>query len=401
MVMALNSKYAELPGFAHDQPDLYETDDLPEAEQAIEPAGDDSEAVEVLHISTKDAYIKFKGSRVDTSKSDFTDSIAPRRKTGFHVIHGDWELSDDKENESLPQRYHRIKTEVKQFLEDVAAIETEKRPENHEVLLADMEMLEKLLADVNLDAVMGEGHSGDRNGQTINRLLGQLASLRGDPQNKEAQDTGVKKTSAKEKSSLTYELYYKPEYSKLQQAQQVAALEERLRQLEATVGDTRTDKLSMLATCAGVTGRSLQDACDELSSKLYLLDPTNIERVESQLAGLHERLLAVSERKTALEEAQRSDKIAQMYEVSRKVDQLLPSLSNILQSLTSLQELHEHALQFSKCLTTLEAQQSLMMRQLKGDEDLVKKLQERIEKDVEAVADNISKLELRMEAFKK
>lgn len=47
MVMALNSKYAELPGFAHDQPDLYETDDLPEAEQAIEPAGDDSEAVEV------------------------------------------------------------------------------------------------------------------------------------------------------------------------------------------------------------------------------------------------------------------------------------------------------------------------------------------------------------------
>lgn len=65
------------------------------------------------------------------------------------------------------------------------------------------------------------GHSGDRNGQTINRLLGQLASLRGDPQNKEAQDTGVKKTSAKEKSSLTYELYYKPEYSKLQQAQQV------------------------------------------------------------------------------------------------------------------------------------------------------------------------------------
>lgn len=48
---------------------------------------------------------------------------------------------------------------MKQFLEDVAAIETEKRPENHEVLLADMEMLEKLLADVNLDAVMGEGET--------------------------------------------------------------------------------------------------------------------------------------------------------------------------------------------------------------------------------------------------
>ncbi|OQR74865.1 dynactin subunit 2-like [Tropilaelaps mercedesae] len=397
--MALNPKYAELPGFAHDQPDVYETDDLPEAEQAVEPVGDESEAVEVLHISTKDAYNKFKGTRVDTSKADFSDSIAPRRKTGFHVIHGEWELSDDKENESLPQRYHRIKTEVKQFLEDVAAIETEKRPENHEVLLADMEMLEKLLAAVNLDAIMGEASGAERSSDTIKRLLGQLSSLKpGDSEAKEPKNAGGKKDGAKG-STLTYELYYKPEYSKLQQTQQVAALEERLRQLEATVGDPKFQKTSMLAACAGTTGRSLQDVCDELSSKLYLLDPSNVERVESQLAGLHERLLAVFERKTALEEAQKSDKIAQMYEVSRRVDQLLPGLSNVLQSLTSLQELHEHALQFSKCLTTLEVQQNLLGAELKDDEDLVKKLQERIEKDMKTVAENISKLEVRMEAF--
>lgn len=87
-------------------------------------------------------------------------------------------------------------------------------------------------------------------------------------------------------------------------------MEERLRQLEATVGDTKSAKPSMLATYAGATGRSLQDTCDELSSKLYLLDPANVERVESQLAGLHERLLSVSERKTALEEAQKSDKVS-------------------------------------------------------------------------------------------
>lgn len=45
--------------------------------------------------------------------------------------------------------------------------------------------------------------------------------------------------------------------------------------------------------------------------------------------------------------------------------------------------------------------QNLMSGQLKGDEDLVRKLQERIEKDVKTVADNIAKLEIRMEAFKK
>lgn len=42
-----------------------------------------------------------------------------------------------------------------------------------------------------------------------------------------------------------------------------------------------------------------------------------------------------------------------------------------------------------------------MSGQLKGDEDLVEKLQERLEKDFKAVAENIGKLEVRMEAFKK
>lgn len=66
-------------------------------------------------------------------------------------------------------------------------------------------------------------------------------------------------------------------------------------------------KVSMLS--AQTAGKSLQDVCDDLSSKLFLLDPANIERVESQLAGLHERLVAVSERKQALDEAQKSDKV--------------------------------------------------------------------------------------------
>ncbi|XP_003740602.1 dynactin subunit 2 [Galendromus occidentalis] len=389
--MASNPKYAELPGFAIDQPDIYETDDLPEVDQASE-GGDDSEAVEVLHISTKYAYNKFKDCRIDSSKTDFSDHLIFGRKKGYNVTYGEWELSDDKENESLPQRYHRIKTEVKQFLEDVTAIEQGKRPDNHEVLLADMEMLEKLLAEVNLEAVVGEGPGGDKNGEISKRLLEQLSSLRSEP----VQES--KKAPKDAKGSLTYELFYKPEYSKLQQSQQVAALEERLRQLEATVGEDK-QKVSMLS--AQTAGKSLQDVCDDLSSKLFLLDPANIERVESQLAGLHERLVAVSERKQALDEAQKSDKIAQMYEVARKVDHLIPGLANVLQTLSSLQELHEHALQFSKCLTTLEGQQIVLGSQLANDGELVKKMQERLEKDVKTIAENIGKLEVRMDAFKK
>ena len=83
-----------------------------------------------------------------------------------------------------------------------------------------------------------------------------------------------------------------------------------MRQLEATVGEDK-QKVSMLS--AQTAGKSLQDVCDDLSSKLFLLDPANIERVESQLAGLHERLVAVSERKQALDEAQKSDKVCEEF----------------------------------------------------------------------------------------
>ena len=56
-------KYANLPGIAHDQPDFYETGDLPESEQHYDDDGDDAieggigidNAVETLHISASDA----------------------------------------------------------------------------------------------------------------------------------------------------------------------------------------------------------------------------------------------------------------------------------------------------------------------------------------------------------
>lgn len=64
-------------------------------------------------------------------------------------------------------------------------------------------------------------NSADKSSEIIKRLLGQLSSLKGDSAAKHAKDAPSGAKDSSKGSTLTYELFYKPEYSKLQQAQQV------------------------------------------------------------------------------------------------------------------------------------------------------------------------------------
>ena len=50
---------------AHDQPDVFETNDLPESDQHGHNDNEDtSDAVETLHLSANEAFGKFKGKQV-------------------------------------------------------------------------------------------------------------------------------------------------------------------------------------------------------------------------------------------------------------------------------------------------------------------------------------------------
>ena len=87
---------------AFDQPDLYETDDLPESDQHLDfdvrPSPDifqsslkitliflkveETDAVETLHISATEAAGKFKGKQLETSNVDFSDRIRRSKQKG-------------------------------------------------------------------------------------------------------------------------------------------------------------------------------------------------------------------------------------------------------------------------------------------------------------------------------
>ncbi|CDQ91077.1 unnamed protein product [Oncorhynchus mykiss] len=60
-------KYANLPGIASNEPDVYETSDLPEDDQAqFESEELCSDSVERIVVNPNAAYDKFKDKRVST-----------------------------------------------------------------------------------------------------------------------------------------------------------------------------------------------------------------------------------------------------------------------------------------------------------------------------------------------
>ena len=74
-------KYANLPGLALDQPDVYETSDLPEVDQFDDKFVDD-DVVETLHITATEAFGKFKSKQLDTKNVDFSDAIKRSKRQG-------------------------------------------------------------------------------------------------------------------------------------------------------------------------------------------------------------------------------------------------------------------------------------------------------------------------------
>lgn len=77
---------SEHPGIklfqAYDQPDVYESGDLPEADQSEENSDEENECIEKMHISVSDSFKKFKGKQVQGSV-DFSDRISRKIRTGY------------------------------------------------------------------------------------------------------------------------------------------------------------------------------------------------------------------------------------------------------------------------------------------------------------------------------
>ncbi|XP_070967941.1 dynactin subunit 2 [Oncorhynchus clarkii lewisi] len=398
-------KYANLPGIASNEPDVYETSDLPEDDQAqFESEELCSDSVERIVVNPNAAYDKFKDKRVSTKGLDFSDRISKNKRVGYES--GEYEILAEGcgVKETPQQKYQRLVNEIQELSQEVETIQATTRDSSSEerltpvVLAQQAAQLKQQLVSAHLDSLLGpQAHINlaDPDGALAKRLLTQLEAVRGS-----RGSTGEGKAPAAKGPDgvVLYELHSRPEQEKFTDAAKMAELEKRLSELETAVG-SGSDKPGPLS--AGVQGGSLMDTMELLQARVSALDSATLDQVEARLQSVLGKMNEIAKHKATIEDAGTQNKVSQLYDVVQKWDAMATSLPQVVQRLMAVKELHEQAMQFGQLLTHLDTTQQMINNSLKDNGTLLSQVQTTMKENLLSVGENFAALDQRMKTLNK
>ncbi|XP_072949552.1 dynactin subunit 2 isoform X2 [Epargyreus clarus] len=358
-------KYENLPGIAYDQPDVYETGDLPEADQPEPYEEEENESIEQLHLSVKDSFNKFKGKFL-TGSVDFSDRLSRKTRIGA----GEWGLAAEGEPETTLERYNRLRCEFSELLEQVTEQEnkaTESERDEQTKLAAQINATKKFLEELKLE----EGEQVDPKAEKLKEFL----SVNG---------------KKKRGDVVTANLKLKPEVN-LAQTQRMAQLEYRLHKLEQAAGVRDEEAFSRLQAATGEA--TLASAAASLAAQAALLRPGALAAAEARLAAL---LANVDALKAAVKPAdpEMEAKVNELYKLLKQIDGV--SHSEILERMEALEALHNQASNFGKSLSELETLQSTIASGVQNNKELLQGVQEVFAHNVDSLQKEIKKLDERI-----
>uniref|UniRef100_A0A9J8CPC7 Dynactin 2 (p50) n=1 Tax=Cyprinus carpio carpio TaxID=630221 RepID=A0A9J8CPC7_CYPCA len=386
-------KYANLPGIASNEPDVYETSDLPEDDQAqFESEELCSDSVERLVVNPNAAYDKFKDKHVSAKGLDFSDRISKSRRVGYES--GEFELLAEGcgVKETPQQKYQRLVNEIHELCQDVEQIQVTTKESSSEERLTPVALaqqaaqLKQQLVSAHLDSLLGPNahiNLTDPDGALAKRLLTQLEVARGVRSGAGAEN----KTAAPKGPDgvILYELHSRPEQEKFTESAKIAELERRLAELETALG----------------SGAEKQDTIELLQARVGALDAATLDQVEARLQSVLGKMNEIAKHKAAIEDAETQNKVSQLYDVVQKWDAMATSLPQLLQRLLAVRELHEQAMQFGQLLTHLDTTQQMINNSLKDNSTLLTQVQQTMKENLLSVEENFSALDQRMKKLSK
>ncbi|XP_041519686.1 dynactin subunit 2 isoform X2 [Microtus oregoni] len=400
-------KYADLPGIARNEPDVYETSDLPEDDQAEFDAELEeltSTSVEHIIVNPNAAYDKFKDKRVGTKGLDFSDRIGKTKRTGYES--GDYEMLGEGlgVKETPQQKYQRLLHEVQELTTEVEKIKaTVKESATEEkltpVLLAkQLAALKQQLLASHLEKLLGPDAAinlTDPDGALAKRLLLQLEATKNSKGTSGGRPTGG---TPPESGLVTYELHSRPEQDKFSQAAKVAELEKRLTELEATV---RCDQDAQNPLSAGLQGACLMETVELLQAKVSALDLAVLDQVEARLQSVLGKVNEIAKHKASVEDADTQSKVHQLYETIQRWSPTASALPELVQRLVTIKQLHEQAMQFGQLLTHLDTTQQMIAASLKDNATLLTQVQTTMRENLATVEGNFASINERMKKLGK
>merc|ERR1719394_2074999 len=382
------------PGFAAETIDVWETSDLPEADQHMFNSDlEANDAIEVLTITPNDAFGKFKGAYIDSKSVDFSDKLRNDRRKGYSLV---WTGEPKKEVETPLKKYQRLNCEVRELLDD---IKTAKSSGSEGVSLdkvsLELEKLHRHLVSLRLEEVSGDdgrGHvirGGDVNSAKLMQQLKNFQASSG--------VEGKKDKSKKEASNqASYSLYLKSGAASDETAVP-AELSGRLSSLEASVSPS-PDQLSILTMETG--RKTLTGAVQVLTSKTSLMIPDKLDHIEGRLGALQQKLGLVQDTKNSLD-SERVAKLDEMIAVGEACGPLYDSLPSLISRLESVAGLHVQAGHFTNSLLQLDTLQSQLSVQMANNQTILQQTKKKFEQNLENINKNFESLFQRIENVRK
>uniref|UniRef100_I3JC14 Dynactin 2 (p50) n=1 Tax=Oreochromis niloticus TaxID=8128 RepID=I3JC14_ORENI len=382
-------KYANLPGIAFNEPDVYETGDLPEDDQAqFESEELCSDSVERIVVNPNAAYDKFKDKHVSTKGLDFSDRISKSRRVGYES--GEFEILGEGcgVKETPQQKYQRLVNEIQELTQEVDTIQAATKESNAEerltpvVLAQQAAQLKQQLVSAHLDSLLGpQAHINlaDPDGALARRLLTQLEAAKGS----RGSSAGDSKPTASTKGPdgvVLYELHSRPEQEKFNESAKVK----------------RKERWINGPLSAGAQGSSLMDTIELLQARVSALDSATLDQVEARLQSVLGKMNEIAKHKAAIEDAETQNKVSKLYDVVQKWDAMSTSIPQVVQRLVAVKELHEQAMQFGQLLTHLDTTQQMINNSLKDNNTLLTQVQQTMKENLVAIEENFAALDQRM-----
>jgi len=247
---------------ARNEPDVYETPN-PVLNEKLQVIEDDSNSVQKILISTKEAHDRFNTKSLNSDYVDFSDRISNRRKFGYRVEPDSYEWNQDLV-ESPIQRFKRLQAELANLKSDLVEMnkfsdeETKKQLVGFDpiTLSKQVEELQEAVRTLHLETIGANIDINKLNNKAKKDLLYDNLNA----QKKELAST-EKAKGGDESSAIVFKLFSDLEASDLARADKIAQLTQRLDNLEAVFG----------AGNASMNERQISKLCNNIENKSLLV----------------------------------------------------------------------------------------------------------------------------------
>jgi len=374
-----------------------------EVASGTKPAVEDPNLIlEQLDVKHSDAHKTFKG-KILVSEPDFASGSGYKQRKEYSI-------AGPAENESLEERFNRLRSEVEGFIGDIKAAENSPSPNEDEAthtveMAKHMANLQSQLQKVKLDVLTGDWNGnapGALQTELNTRLLGELSKAK-------AATTGAGDAKSKDgdtPNTVTYELFYNAEQAKFADSTRAGELDVRIAKLEKAIGK---DTLSKAAAELNEQDLSLSSAVSLIAQRVSILGSESTEAMSSRLNALVKVADEAAKKKAASTgsdggddtkaSAEYADKVDELYATTVAWDGIASSVPELIERLTSLKTLHEDGMEFGKTLAHLQSTQNQIRSALSNDTTVLSTLEKSFKENMTTIEGNFTALNSRVEAI--